>query len=52
MTRRIKITGYRLKGGKLVPDDRHLDVCTRLKRKGRKRVVSAGKAALSALNRP
>jgi hypothetical protein len=26
MTRRIKITGYRLKAGKLVPDYRHLPV--------------------------
>jgi len=52
-SRRIPIKGYRVdRSGRLAPDDRHLYVCTRLKRKGRKRVVSAGKAALSALNRP
>jgi hypothetical protein len=39
MSRRIQLKGFRLdKHGRLVRDERRLDVSTRLKRKGSKRV--------------
>jgi hypothetical protein len=38
MTRRIKITGYRLKGGKLVPDYKHLPVNIQLQKRANKRI--------------
>jgi hypothetical protein len=45
LTRRIKITGYRVdKAGKLVPCLKHLDVSTRLKRQSSKRVRVASLA--------
>jgi hypothetical protein len=36
--RRIKITGYRLKAGKLVPDYQHLPVNIQLQKRASKRV--------------
>jgi hypothetical protein len=54
MSHRIVIkSGYRVSkdGRRLVPCDRHLDVSTRLKRRGSKR-IRAGKRALANLNQP
>jgi hypothetical protein len=47
VTRRIKITGYRLKAGKLVPCLKHLDVSTRLKRQASKRIRPAKSRAMN-----
>ena len=41
MTRQIKITGYRLKAGRLVPDYKHLPVNIQLQKKASKRVKVA-----------
>ena len=50
MTRRIKITGYRVdKAGKLVPDYKHLPVNIQLQKRASKRVRS-GKSAKSRLS--
>jgi hypothetical protein len=46
MTRKIKIRGYRVKDGKLVPDYSHLPVNLQLQRR-----ASAGKRVRSAKSR-
>lgn len=45
--RRVTLKGYRVdKQGRLVKSDRHLDVSTRLKRRGSKAVKVARKGAV------
>ena len=50
--RRIHIKGYRLKGGKLVKDQRHLDVSARLRQKGSKKVRVATRAKAAQVGLP
>jgi len=41
MTRAVHIPGYRVKNGKVIKSDQHLDVSARLRRKGSKRIRPA-----------